>query len=434
MLRFLAFSLFGLSLFACRAINPSANQLKEIEVTEAQRQQLFAQAKVFQGIENPSQKTEEEIKNGPFPTGAKPGKNYFAWGEQVTCEFSEKNFTDPPSGMSPKFLCNIRNADGTIVQKNAKVKYDPANPEIYNETAASRLLWLLGFPADHYYSVKVKCLGCPTTVDPWTEVKRVRAGTAADREAALEALRTRLAKSETRELSIAMIEKKWGEEVVREKTDDSGWSFADELSPPNESAFYAKDLSAEERAARHALVILAGMLAHVDNQPGNQRIYCRVVQDEQTCAPGEYWLLIQDLGATMGGFRLNWEARNMVADRAQLEFGMNVWANAASTAVFVDKKGCEVSVPTLAEAQTLGPQKKVRVSEAGREFLLKRFVALGGGQGTEWNAEVEKLLRQQLQRVFLAGRNGELYQNTGWWVNTLMRKLTLLRNHKGCQS
>ena len=411
----------------------SSSQLKDIELTQAQRDERVRSARVFQGIEKPSELSEEAIKNGPFPQGATEGINYFKSAAKVRCEFSQLNFEKPPSGQSPKFLCDLLNAEGKVVAKKLKIKYDSHNPEIYNEVAASRLLWLLGFPADYYYSVQLSCLGCPDKEDPWTLIKRYKTLAPAEQlqiKQQLQILKDQKAESV---FSIAMIEKKFGEEIVIEKTDQSGWSFADDLVVPTEQLLFPEADKPQQRAQREALTILAAMLSHVDNQPGNQRLYCRRAAADGSCPTEESFLVIQDLGATMGGFRLNWELRGDIADKAQLKLAMDIWEDDHTTAVFTGAKTCEVSVASLSDAQTLGPRKKVKVSEAGRRFLISRFVALGGGEGETLTPPAREKIRQQLHSVFLAGRNGELYKNVDWWVKIVMKKLELVTNYKGCQ-
>ena len=39
------------------------------------------------------------------------------------------------------------------------------NGEVYAEVAATRLLWALGFGADHMYPVRVICRGCPADLE-----------------------------------------------------------------------------------------------------------------------------------------------------------------------------------------------------------------------------------------------------------------------------
>ena len=78
----------------------------------------------------------------------------FPFRADVHCDYEEKKF----AGQSPKFSCRIGPKDAV------KVKWGGTNGETYGAVAASRLLWALGFGADHWYPVKVTCRGCPRTL------------------------------------------------------------------------------------------------------------------------------------------------------------------------------------------------------------------------------------------------------------------------------
>src|SRR5688572_19076643 len=82
------------------------------------------------------------------------GPGTFAFRAEVECEYVDKKL----SGRSPKFACSIGGND------EVKVKYGGTNGEVYGEVGASRLLWALGFGADHMYPVRVICRGCPETI------------------------------------------------------------------------------------------------------------------------------------------------------------------------------------------------------------------------------------------------------------------------------
>lgn len=407
-------------------------ELQDIKVPQTKRDELVRRALVYRGIDNPSTKTELEIKNGVQPEGSTPGVDYFEWGQEVTCEFSDKNFDDPPGGLSPKFICNILDASGKVVAKNVKIKYDKRNPEVYNEPAGARLFWLLGFPADNYYSVKVKCIGCPSDGDVWQMIKKARDGSEQEKAQARAKVKELKDKKQTTTYDPAVIEKKFGEPIVVAETEKEGWSFADDLSVDKKFLTFPPEQLDEELTKRHALAILAAMISHVDNQAGNQRITCTQPLSKSECAENAAWLIIHDLGATMGGFRLSWDLRTPFTDDRQLDIAMGTWASTLSTAVFRGERSCEVSVASAHPQQTLGPLKHVVVSEAGRRFLLSRFVELGGGSGDRLTPEVRAKVKEQLTKVFLAGRNGELYKGTQWWVDTLMGKLDRVEKHRGC--
>ena len=72
----------------------------------------------------------------------------------VTCDYTDKRLR----GHSLKFACDL--GGGDVV----KVKVGERNSEVYGEVAATRLLWALGFGADHMYPVRVRCRGCPANL------------------------------------------------------------------------------------------------------------------------------------------------------------------------------------------------------------------------------------------------------------------------------
>src|SRR6185436_17953152 len=81
-----------------------------------------------------------------------PGDGSFPPDAVVACRFRP----GAVSGSTPKFDCEL--PDGGKV----KVKYGRANPEVFTEVAASRLLAALGFGADRMYVIdRVRCFGCP---------------------------------------------------------------------------------------------------------------------------------------------------------------------------------------------------------------------------------------------------------------------------------
>src|SRR4051795_11840388 len=96
----------------------------------------------------------EEAKLGRNPDDEFPAD------ATVECTFKP----GPISGTTPKFDCDLGNGD------RVKVKYGRANPEVYTEVAATRLLAALGFPADRMYIVRrVVCTGCPP--DPFARLE-----------------------------------------------------------------------------------------------------------------------------------------------------------------------------------------------------------------------------------------------------------------------
>src|SRR5262249_36734368 len=140
-------------------------------------------------------------------------------------------------GRSPKFTCAI---DGT---DKVKVKYGRQNGEVYAEVAATRLLWALGFPADHMYPVRVICRSCPSHLGGIP----VRA-------------------RDTYEVDTASVERKVGGHEVSLATRE-GWTWP-ELDLIDENAGGAPV------AHRDALKLLAAMIQHTDSKSEQQRLLC----------------------------------------------------------------------------------------------------------------------------------------------------------------
>ena len=175
-------------------------------------------AQVWQATDIPSM----DIKVGPTGPGA------FPFRAEVECTYLDKEL----SGKSPKFAC-MRAGDDEL-----KVKFGGTNGEVYAEVAASRLLWALGFGADHMYPVKVICHGCPA------EFGGI------------------LRENGDRVFDPATIERKMPGAVLSDK-----WSWK-EIDAIDEEAGGAP------LAHRDALKLMAVFLQHSDTKPEQQRLIC----------------------------------------------------------------------------------------------------------------------------------------------------------------
>lgn len=235
----------------------------------------------------------------------------------VMCDYVEARQTG-----TPKFDCAIAPGD-TI-----RVKYGEQNGEVYSEVAASRLLWALGFGADHVYPVKVVCRGCPE--DP---------------------MKTHRKTDGSREFAAAIVERKMpGDEM--ELYRDSGWSWV-------ELTFVDQTSGGASLAQRDALKLLAAMIQHTDSKPQQQRLACLdkahglQTQKDGTCA--HTFMMINDLGKTFGTTTMfNADDKSAV--------NLKEWSN---TPLWKDKGGC---VAQLSKSFT-GSLEHPKISEAGRAFL-----------------------------------------------------------------
>lgn len=247
-----------------------------------------------------------DVRRGPG------GKGAFAPDTLVECRYDGRDL----SGATPKFSC-VR-ADGDVL----KVKYGQTNGEVYAEVAATRLLWALGFGADHMYPVRVRCLGCPDQPGG-----PPRPGT-------------------SRMFDIAAIERKLpGREI--EGADGPGWTWPEiEVGDPGRGG--------ASRAERDALKLLAAMLQHTDSKRAQQRLICLDARRTPTCR--RPFMLVSDLGKTFG-------KANVFNRDDPGSVNLKEWA---SSPVWVDAPGCRANLG----ASLTGTLENPLISDAGRRFLL----------------------------------------------------------------
>ena len=296
---------------------PSAKRTLK-KLTVAERQALLQRAQVWQAIDTSAQ----NLARGPVLPAA------LRVGPQATCtfKFPEKALT----GMTPKFLCEIKKDD--VV----KVKYGEKNGEVYAEVAASRLLWALGFKADTMEPTRVTCNGCPP--DPFrTSGEDWKLGSPAG--------------ISTKVFDPAIIERELPGDAI-EVPGYEGWAWP-ELETATQRAGGAT------RAQIDAFKLLAVFIQHSDTKPDQQEIVCAAgrrkdAKGNETC--GSPRLVIKDLGGTFGkATRLN-NSKMSLAD----------WS---SVSVWKDPKQCVGDLPR----SLTGTLEDPKISEAGRRFLAERI-------------------------------------------------------------
>jgi hypothetical protein len=299
----------------CAHVTPASSRHPFQRLSKEARLSAIRRAQVWRATAIPSL----DIKAGP------PDKKGFAPNTTVSCTYVDRK---PTGGRSPKFTCAITPDD------EVKVKYGQTNGEVYGEVAASRLLWALGFGADHMYPVAVECRDCPA--DPARDSR------------------------DRRPLSLfnpAAIERKMPGEVM-ESAPDSGWSWQ-ELDLVSESAGGAP------RAHRDALKLLAVLLQHTDTKSSQQRLVCLSEKPEDgRCA--EPFMMINDVGLTFGrGNRFN--------SNSSASVNFEQWTK---TPVWQGPAGC---IGNIRKSMT-GTLDRPVISEAGRAFLADLLAQLSDGQ------------------------------------------------------
>jgi hypothetical protein len=277
------------------------------------RTSVIARAKVWE----PTEVSTMDLKAGP----AKP--KAFKPGDTVSCTYVH----DKLGGKTPKFACNTDEND------QLKVKFGGDNGEVYAEVLSSRLLWALGFGADHMYPVRVVCRDCPSSFNGVTRSKKESV------------------------FDPATVERKMPGEAFHP---DEGWSWK-ELELIDEQAGGAT------RAERDALKLLAVFIQHTDTKPEQQRLVCLGESKSDHTAKGPMpcarpFMVIQDLGVTFG-------RANKFNEGGPGSVNLVEWSK---TPVWQDATSCVGNLPKSATGTLDNPP----ISEAGRRFLADLLTQL----------------------------------------------------------
>ena len=297
-----------------------ARRLESRKVAPIERDEAIARAQVWREPEMP-------IAQASLHPGV---------ADQVECRFTLTEL----SGTTPKFRCVLESGD------EVRAKYGSGG-EIPAEAAATRLLTVLGFAADHVTLVKrLRCYGCPK--EPFTTSKIVQStGTSGLFEKTID-------RDKFEDFEWVALEHRFKAPAI--ETDNwKGWAFF-ELGTVDP----AKGGAPREHV--DALRLLAVLLAHWDNKPDNQRLVCLTEQwpDDTPCrAP---FLMLQDVGSTFGPRKANFAA----------------WE---STPLWDDRFTCTLSMRNMPQGG--GTFQSTRVSEAGRRFLAGLLGELTDAQLTD---------------------------------------------------
>jgi hypothetical protein len=294
---------------------PAAHPLEHI--TDRARRDAIRRADVWSPTDVPSM----NLRTGP------QGKGSFAPFATVPCDFVDKQ----PGGTSAKFTCALATGD------DVKVKYGRGNVEVFAEVAATRLLWALGFGADHWYPVTVICRGCPA--DPFFDMTHPLPSVTFD---------------------VAAIERTMPGKTMETRPDEGwDWTELNELDPVRGYA---------ESVQRDALTLLAVLLQHTDSKPQQQRLICLPggARPDSDVVCSHPFMLIHDAGLTFG--RANAFNRNEASGaNFQRWAGVPVWK---------DPKRCIGKLSASFGSDFSDPL----ISEAGRKFLADLLVQLSDAQ------------------------------------------------------
>ena len=299
-----------LVILGCAAIGCAPLASRAQGSVREKRDSVIARADVWLQTDVPTM----NVKLGPQGPGS------FEPGATVPCTYVSKHL----SGASPKFACRTSAGD------ELKVKYGGENGEVYGEVAASRLLWALGFGADHMYAVRVICRGCPVDIG---EVGREQGDRIVDP---------------------AAIERKMpGQELF------DSWKW-DELAKIDETAGGAP------KAERDALMLIAVLLQHSDSKPQQQRVVCVEGSALSDGKCGRPLMMIQDLGVTFGRANPLNQHKHGSVNLAEWE-KVKIWKESSKC------------IGNLSGSVT-GTLQDPEIGEEGRAFLARMLTQLSDTQ------------------------------------------------------
>jgi hypothetical protein len=239
--------------------------------------------------------------------------------QEVRCDYVPKKL----DGTTSKFQCHDKEG------RKYKVRYDPANGNIYAMPAASRLFWALGFGAVRSWPARVFCHNCPE--DPFASPF--------DQDDYADRL-----------FHPAVVDVKMqGDKIIEDGKNKGGWAWneLDQIDPKYGGA---------PRAQRDALKLLAAFVQHGDNNPGQQELIClpggvRYENGRPTCK--KPLMFVKDLGSTFGG-------SEMLDERASMN--LDAWRNHP---IWSDARHCVADLAATPGSSLSYP----KISEAGRSFL-----------------------------------------------------------------
>jgi hypothetical protein len=392
-----------------------------------------------------------QLSNGPDFNAAEPEKSRFAYftaADNVLCYFRPHYAFMSVKGDSMKFQCWHMTADGTfyspageiirvesvkvVIQTNKngektaslfagndtnnehaikadhfKVKYlKPPYPdhntrynEVFTEVAASRILWVLGFPADHVYPLgSAACIGC--TADPFGSNLK-------DNIASL--------KDGPTIFKVVSAERETPWERINPEGDET-WSWSDAAK------FYADGEWTHQQRVEYDAYRLALGLFHYHNAIAQQnRLACAQWAPEMTGQPRvcqRPMIFVQDLGSTFGK-----------AKGAMDLFGTNPrgsFSDWESQTVFTNPQSCELRATLDGDKHVLKEAQELMIQRLGRldpQTVRTIFSA----------ARFQMMDQKQLHRLRDSGSQSPEEAALDEWTNTFLKRIQEIKSATNCK-
>lgn len=396
--------------------------------------------------------TPDQVANGPDFDPAAPDKSrfeYFTEADNAFCYFRPHYAFMKVKGDSMKFQCWHMTSDGAfygtkgdLIRVDAvkvvvsppkdgetsvalyastdtnnanelkvdhfKVKYlKPPFPnhntrfnEVFTEVAASRIMWVLGFPADHVYPMgSVTCIGCGD--DPFTNDLKTN---------------TASLKSSPTVFKVVSAEREVPWYTIQPEGDET-WAWEDAAK------FYSDGTWTHQQRVEYDAYRLALGLIHYHNAIAQQnRLSCaefaaKVQGQPKTCT--QPMIYAQDLGSTFGK-----------AKGAMDVFGQNPrgsYSDWEPQTVFSNLASCELRATMDGDKQVL---------KDAQDLMIQRLARLDAQtvKSIFRTARFQMMDQKQIRKLRDAGSANPEEDALDQWTNTFLKRLDEIRTAKGCKA
>jgi len=396
--------------------------------------------------------TPEQVSTGPDFDPADPNKNrfeYFTAADTINCYFRPHYAFQKVPGDSMKFQCWHMTADGAfysrkgdvirvddvkvVIQKDKsgakkaalfarnddkneheikadrfKIKYlkppypdhNPRFNEVFTTEAASRIMWVLGFPTDHVYpAAAVSCIGCGD--DPF-------GNKLTDNKASLKDAPTVF------KIVSAERELPW-DEINPE--DDETWSWTDAAK------FYSDgEWSHQQKVEFDAYRLALGLIHYHNALPQQNRLDCAEWAQSEEGKPkvcSKPVIYVHDLGSTFGKKRSGFDL-----------FGTNPRGSYDAwkpQTVFVNPGNCELRATLLGDKQVLKEAQDLMVQRVGR---LDRETVKSIFRVARFNLMDQK----QVRRLRASGTQNVDEAALDEWTDVFLKRVEEIRTATNCKA
>jgi hypothetical protein len=396
--------------------------------------------------------TPAQITNGPDFDPAEPEKSRFAYfteADNIFCYFRPHYAFMSIKGESMKFQCWHLNSDGALFspkgdiihldtvkvviddgktgEKSAslyagndannehpmkvdhfKVKYlkppfpnhDTRYNEVFTEVAASRIMWVLGFPADHVYPVgSAACIGC--SADPFGNNLKENKASLKDVPVVFK---------------VVSAERETPWDAIDPEGDET-WSWGDAAK------FYTDGTWTHQQKVEYDAYRLALGLFYYHNAIAQQnRVACagwapKAVGQPKVCQ--RPMIFVQDLGSTFGKAKGGLEV-----------FGTNPrgsFSDWESQTVFSNAGNCELRATMDGDKQVL---------KEAQDLMIERLARLDAPtvKTIFRTARFQMMDQKQLRKLRESGSQNAEEAALDAWTNTFLKRIEEIRSAQHCRA